>query len=481
MELAWDSYLDLGDPEDGPLHRRLADALRDQVRTGVLPAGSALPPSRQLARELRCSRWVVTEAYGQLVAEGYLESRAGSATRVAPIAAEGGAERPPTPPRTAVRFDLAPGLPDLRAFPRERWSAALRRAVADAPHADLDYPDPAGHVHLRRVLGSYLRRQRAAEVDAGTGLVVTHGITDGVVRVARALATSRASVGTAVEDPGWGRLRTALRGVTGTAPHAVPVDDEGLRVDALARTDATLVVVGVAHQFPTGVVLSPARREQLVAWARDRGATILEDDYDAEFRYDRDPAPSLQGQAPDVVGLLGSVSKSLAPGLALGWLLVPEALAREVASQPHPGPATIEQLALATLLTAGDHDRHLRAVRRGFAERRHALLEELDRHLPDAQISGAAAGLHLLVRLPAPASAAAVQRRAAAVDLRLARLAEYEAIPADDATLVLGYGNLAGSAVPEAVRRLAEVVRRPAEVVRDPGTGSDRSSAAPRP
>lgn len=454
MELAWDSYLDLEGRGDGPLHRRLAGALTDAIRDGVIPAGSALPSSRQLAQDLRCSRWVVTEAYGQLAAEGYLEARPGSATRVRYRPAHEDA-RPPSARSPAPPLDLAPGLPDLRAFPRERWLAALRAVLGRTPHADLGYPDDAGHPLLRSALASYLRRQRGADVTPDT-VTITGGVTDGVTRVVRAMAGPSAPV--AVEDPGWTRLRDAIA-ATGVRVEAIPVDDEGLRVDALAASSARMVVVAAAHQFPTGTRLSSDRRDALVAWARRTGGTVVEDDYDAEFRHARDPVPALQSLAPDRVALVGSVSKTLAPAIGLGWLVAAPQVTERVRGPAARPPAALDQLTFHELLADGGYDRHLRALRRTLASRRERLLAAIDELLPDVDVAGADAGIHLLVRLPEGTVASEVVRLAASRGVRVGRLADYEVAPGDDRTLVLGYGNLDDRGVERAVTRLAEVVR----------------------
>jgi Aminotransferase class I and II/Bacterial regulatory proteins, gntR family len=285
-----------------------------------------VPPSRALAEGLGYSRWVVTEAYGQLIAEGYLCARVGSATRVSWVP-----DTAPPRPRARrararpIRYDLAPGLPDLRAFPRRRWADAVRAVTGSAVHYDLGLPDPAGHAVLRTTLAQYLRRSRGADAHAAS-VTVCAGITDGLVRTCRALR-AEGIADLAVEDPGWRRLRDAAISA-GLRVHPVPVDHDGLRVDDLARTPARAVVVGAAHQFPTGTVLSPARRARLVRWAREVDGFVIEDDYDAEFRYDHHPVAVMQGMDPGRVFLLGSVSKTLSPALGLGWLVAPAAVTR---------------------------------------------------------------------------------------------------------------------------------------------------------
>ena len=252
--LAWDTLLELGEGRHGPLHVRLSGAIREAIRGGRLPAGSALPPSRELAADLGCSRWVVTEAYAQLAAEGYVEARVGSGTRVRPLgraaAADPAAEAPPA---LAPRIDLAPGLPDLRAFPLGRWVAALRSVAGTLPYAELGYPDPAGHPRLRQVLAGYLVRVRGAQVGPAQ-VTVCRGVTDGTSRVCQALRAAGITA-VAVEDPGWHRLREAAAG-TGLRVVPTRVDGHGLRVGDLdADPEVRAVIVSPTHQFPTGVVL----------------------------------------------------------------------------------------------------------------------------------------------------------------------------------------------------------------------------------
>ena len=458
--LAWDTLLELGEGRAGPLHARLSTSLREAIRGGRLPAGSALPPSRQLAADLGCSRWVVTEAYAQLAAEGYLEARVGSGTRVRPLG-PAAAGQPPlgAQPARAPRIDLAPGLPDLRAFPLGRWVAALRSVAGTLPHAELGYPDPAGHPRLRQVLAEYLARVRGALADPAQ-VTVCRGVTDGTGRLCQALRA--AGVGAvAVEDPGWHQLRRAAV-AAGLRVMPTRVDAHGLRVDDLDHDpQVRAVIVSPTHQFPTGVVLSAERRGALLAWARRVDGLILEDDYDAEFRYDRRPVGTLQGTDPSRVVLLGSLSKTLSPALGIGWMVTPPAWVEPVraASGRLAGPSTLDQLAFAAFLRAGAYDRHLRAARTRYRQRRDRLVRALAERLPDARLLGVAAGLHLLVQLDGGVDCAEVVDRATAGGMRVANLDTYRR--RDDAIgpgLVLGYGNLADGQVEEAVALLAAIV-----------------------
>ncbi|MEU7788236.1 PLP-dependent aminotransferase family protein [Amycolatopsis sp. NPDC049159] len=428
----WGVLLELTGP--GPKHEQLARALRKAIRG--LEDGVAVPPSRQLAADLGCSRWVVTQAYAQLVAEGYLDGRTGSATRVRRVGDAVAAQPParPAPPR----YDLAPGLPDLRHFPRQRWADAVREVLTTVPHTDFGLPEPGGHPRLRKVLSDYLRRVRGAETD---DVVICGGVTDGVTRVCRALQ-EKGVTRLAVEDPGWTRLHRAAA-ATGMAIDPVPVDEEGIEVGRIPG-GTRAVLVTPAHQFPTGVVLSPRRRAELLAWAREVDGLVLEDDYDAEFRYDRRPVGTVQGTDPGRVALFGSVSKTLSPALGLGWAVVPP----QWTVVGH-APPVVDQLALAGFVGSGGYDRHLRAARLRYRARRDRLVEALG----PARLSGAAAGLHLVLHLDRDAEA--VARAARENGVKVADLDDYRAAPGEPA-LVLGYGNLADNAVGEAARLLRQ-------------------------
>ncbi|WP_412539340.1 PLP-dependent aminotransferase family protein [Longispora sp. K20-0274] len=257
-----------------------------------------------------------------------------------------------------------------------------------------------------------------------------------------------------VEDPGSAGVRDHLL-ANGLEPVPVPVDCSGITVPPAGLA---AVLVTPAHQYPTGVVLSPARRAALVAWARDTGALIIEDDYDAEFRYDRDPVGCVQGVAPDVTALVGSVSKALAPAVRLGWLLVPPALCGAVTrakTAADRGGPTLEQLALAELLTGGGYDRHLRRARRAYRTRRDALLAAVTRHLPDAQVEGIAAGLHAVVTLPTGVDDVALCARALEHGLAPTPLSSLRLGTAGPPGLVIGYAATSPAELTAGIRLLA--------------------------
>jgi GntR family transcriptional regulator/MocR family aminotransferase len=460
--LAWDTLLDLGDRARGPLYARLTRALREAIREGRLPSGSALPPSRLLAEQLECSRSVVTEAYEQLVAEGYLAARVGSGTRVR-AAAGSIATRPPielVSSADPVTIDLVPGLPDLRAFPLRSWLSALRTASAGLVTADLGHPGAAGHPQLRQVMADYLVRVRGARADM-RDVTITAGITDGITRVCRALRHSGLTA-VGVEDPGWRRFREAV-GAAGLDAVPVPVDEQGLSVDELDRLPAVrAVIVGPNHQFPTGVALSIERRMAVLAWAHRVDGLVLEDDYDSEFRYDRRALGTLQGADPKRVALFGSVSKTLSPAIGIGWTLTPAEWTRPVRSVEARGfnPPVLDQLAFATFVQTGGYDRHLRRLRRCYRRRRDNLVQALIREIPDARISGIAAGLHLVVRLSGDVDYDTVAQLARSHGVGVGTMTAHRMRnTAFDQGLVLGYGNLDDDQVDDGVELLAAAIR----------------------
>ncbi len=459
--LAWDTLLQIDRGRSaGALHARLTQALRDAIRTGRIPSGSALPPSRQMASDLGCSRWVVTEAYEQLVSEGYLEARVGSGTRVRlsdqemPVATAGVAV-----PRPAPRFDLSPGSPDIRSFPRAAWARAFRETIASMQHADFDYQTRGGHPRLRQVLAEYLRRVRGAEVH-WQEVTITSGILDGITLVARALAAAGYK-SIALEEPSWDRLFLGVR-TAGLAIVPIPVEPEGMRVGLLAARKVRAAVVAPAHQFPTGAVLSPEGRSALLEWVRAVNGLILEDDYDAEFRYDRRPVGTLQGTDPAHVALFGSLSKTLAPAIGVGWIVTPRVWTEAVqaAEARMTGASTLEQLSLAQLIETGAYDRHLRAVRRRYRARHDRLVAAIARRLPECALSGAAAGLHLLLTLPSGLEGAAVARAASVRGVRLTdlRTCMLNGRKGPTEGLVIGYGKLDDAVVESAVDALAGAI-----------------------
>jgi GntR family transcriptional regulator / MocR family aminotransferase len=437
------SSLELHIPLDrtdvSPLHRQLEQGLREAVRTGRLAPDAVLPSSRAFATQLGVSRGIVVEAYDQLVAEGYLDATPGGTTTVA-HAAVAARPRPARDPTPAVEIDLRPGRPDLDEFPRRAWLRSVRRALETAPSERFGYLDGHGVPELRVALAAYLDRARGTAIDADD-VIVTNGFGQGVALVAAALGANGARR-MAVEDPSLDDTQVVIR-ASGLELVGVPVDDFGLRVDALDNVAVDAVVVTAAHQYP-------ARRN----------AVIIEDDYDAEFRFDRQPIGAIQGLDPDRVVYAGSASKVLAPGLRLGWLAVPPnlvAAVRHAKKTADQGSPAIEQLAFADFIERGELDHHLRRLRPIYRERRDALLQALDRHLPDVRPVGASAGLHVLAWLPDDIDERQALEASARAGIALTGVSAHRVTPSGGGAggLILGYGRLRASAADAAAHRLA--------------------------
>jgi GntR family transcriptional regulator / MocR family aminotransferase len=444
-------------PGTRPLGRRLEKQLRDGIRTGQLSRGRLLPSSRTLADQLGVSRGVVVRAYAHLTAEGYLIARSGSGTEVAAI---GAADMSGTPPQpiSSYQFDFHPGLPDLERFPRAAWNHAMRRVLDRVPSAELGYPDPAGAWELRAALAGHLARSRRIVTD-GTGLLITSGFVQAFGLVCQVLRAAGATT-IAVEEPGWFvTRRVAVH--QGLTPLPVPVDGDGLKTRVLTGTSADAVVMTPAHQYPTGAVLSEKRRAELLLWAEARGALVIEDDYDAEYRYDRRPVGSVQGLAPDRVIYVGSASKILAPGLRLGWLVAPERLIATLTMHKalaDAGSAILYQLTLADLIESGELSRHVYSMRGHYRRRRAALISAVAELLPAATVQGIAAGLHALVLLPSDVDESALITRAAAQRIRLEGLSVHRMSELDSSPgLVLGYGALHEGRICDGLRTVASI------------------------
>ncbi|WP_228979879.1 PLP-dependent aminotransferase family protein [Streptomyces sp. DH12] len=472
--LGTDLHLDIG--RGGGLRAGLMDALREAVRSGRLAPGTRLPSSRTLAADLGVARNTVADAYAELVAEGWLTARQGSGTRVARRAAplparraQAGGTSPLPWQRAHARtgkplHTLHPGTPDLGSFPRAEWLKASRRALTDAPHDAFGYGDPRGRPELRAVLAEYLARSRGVHADADR-IVVCSGFAHGLMLLGGVLHARRVK-DVAVESYGldvhWRRLAAA-----GLRTPPLPLDEYGTRTEALAEGAAGrpgAVLITPAHQFPLGGALPPDRRAALVDWARASGGLVLEDDYDGEFRYDRQPVEAtpvqpgeraearqrlpvgaLQALDPDRVVYLGTASKSLAPGLRLGWMVLPPQLVGEVVAAKGDvewTPGALDQLTLAEFIASGAYDRHVRKMRLHYRRRRNELVRALAAHAPHLRVSGVAAGLHVVVELP-PGTEQAAVRAAARQGLALQGLSRFRhpdsSGPGRDA-LVIGYG-----------------------------------------
>ncbi|MFE0514740.1 PLP-dependent aminotransferase family protein [Streptomyces sp. NPDC058964] len=443
------------------LRAQLERQLRDAIRTGRLQSGERLPSSRELARALGLSRGLVQDCYAQLQAEGYLVTRVGSATRVAACAqVEPEPAAPPAQPPPLLA-DFRHGVPDLASFPLADWLWATREAARAMPTADLDYGDPRGSRVLREVVAGYLRRVRSAAADPAR-TVICSGYAQGLSLTLQALAAAGTRV-VAYEDPGGPGTATAAAEAAGLPAVPVPVDEHGIDVGALEAVGAGAVIVTPAHQWPTGVVLRPSRRLALVEWAARRDAYVIEDDYDAEFRYDREPVGSLQGLAADRVVSIGTVSKSLAPALRIGWLLCPPRLAAPLAEFKRiadRGTPTLDQLALARLIESGRYDRHLRRMRVVYPARREALRAALARHAPAVRLTGLAAGFHAVAHLPGRADERQV---IAAARTRSVGLYGMSACRSSGATrpaqLVLGFGDVTERAIAEGIAAVGDLLR----------------------
>ncbi|MGE5133973.1 MAG: PLP-dependent aminotransferase family protein [Gemmatimonadota bacterium] len=459
--LAPEVLITLDRARPAPLRAQLEDQFRQAIRSGRLGAGERVPSSRALAHALGLSRGLVQECYAQLLAEGYLVTRGGSATRVARAATRAGPvpARPPARP-ARLAADFASGVPDLGSVPREAWAWAVREACRAAPNTEFGYGDPAGSPRLREVIAAYLSRVRAADTATGQ-IIICSGMAQGLGLVLRALA-GRGLRRVGFEDPGQPEAMAAAAAWAGVQAVPVPVDEHGVDVAALEATGAGAVVLTPAHQWPTGVVLAPERRLALLDWAARRQATIIEDDYDAEFRYDKDPVGVMQGLAPDRVVALGTVSKSLAPVLRLGWIVSPPGLAGDLASGKQltdRGSPGLDQVALAILIETGRYDRHLRRMRTEYAARRDVLVQSLARHAPAVRLTGLAAGFHAVAHLPAAAAEPAVIAAARQRSVGLYGMSANRASrSADPPQLVLGFGNTSQQAIRTGIEVLGDIL-----------------------
>jgi GntR family transcriptional regulator/MocR family aminotransferase len=461
-----DAGIDLHLELRGPRVRAgLTDALRDAVRSGRLAPGVRLPSSRALATDLGIARSTVTECYAALVEEGWLATRPGSATRVAartPSRRETSGTQAPTQRHLATR-GLEPGAEDYAEFPRAPWMAAARRAFATAPHSTYGYGDPLGRRELRAALAGHLGRTRGVRADAEQ-VVITSGFHHGLGVLARALRAGAGSSTMVVESHGLDIYRALLRD-EGIETRPIDVDEEGARVDQLAElADATSVLLTPAHQFPTGYSLSSERRTAVVDWARATGAVILEDDYDGEFRYDRKPVGALQGLDPGHVTYFGTASKSVAPALRLGWVVVPDRLLPAVsrAKGRVETVSVLDQLVFAEFLESGAFDRHVRGRRRQLRRRREELIAALTDVAPSVHVLGMAAGLQAVITLPA-GEEPRVLRAARVEGLAAAGLAQFRHPAAGEHALwrdalVVNFSNVSDSAWPGALQALCRIM-----------------------
>lgn len=450
----------------GPgLRAGLTEALREAVRSGRLAPDTRLPASRTLAADLGIARSTVTECYAELVAEGWLTAQQGSGTRVAHRAEPrraAGTTAPAGANRRRPTHGLLPGAADFAEFPRTQWLAAARRALTAAEHDAFGYGDPLGRVELRTALAHYLARVRGVYAEPER-IIICSGFHNGLTLTAQALkATGERAV--AVEAYGLGLYRALLTDAGLSIP-PLAVDEQGARTDKLASLSGVrAVLLTPAHQFPTGVALSPERRAAAIDWARTTGGLILEDDYDGEFRYDRKPVGALQGLDPERVVYFGTASKSLAPALRVAWMVVPEGLLPDITAAKGRVEmvSVLEQLTLAEFITSGAFDRHVRSRRQSYRRRRDQLVAALARSAPDIRVTGMAAGLQAVLELP-PGTESWVLQAAARQGLMISGMAEFrhpalDRLAAAQDALVVNYSAVSDSAWDGALNALCRAM-----------------------
>ena len=475
-----DNALDLVDapllraPGAPPLQQQLHQRLRAAVLDGRLPAGCRLPGSRALADTLSVSRNTVSAVYDQLAAEGFITAdRRGTIVSAlpSPRPARSLGERPRVAARLAsmhsglILFDegntLRPGVPALTEFPMHAWQRAMNRAVHDLDASALGYGDPAGEPELRTAIAQHFALSRGVRCRPEQ-VIVTEGAQEALSLCVRLLTDPGDTAW--VEDPGYRGARSALfGGDLRVLPK--PVDEDGLRVSGAEWRDERprIVYTTPSHQYPTGAVLSVARRLELMSQATRHGAWIIEDDYDSEFRHEGAPIPAMQGLVEDAPVLyVGTFSKTMFPALRLGFLVVPERLLPQVETPLIDllrGGHRLEQLAMVEFMRSGQFARHLGRMRRLYRGRREALRDALDRHLRVPHvIEGGAAGMHLTVRLPAAVPDHRAALLASMRGLAPQALSDFMLAPGGNG-LVVGYGNTDESRIDALVRELAEVLR----------------------
>ena len=479
-----------------PLHRQLYNQLRDAIREGHLKPGMRLPSTRALAQELGVSRATTIEAYRDLHAEGYLDAQIGAGTVVMRKLPEqflnaqwdqksdetqSDARNVSPPASVALRLSqqgarlaamsppawffasstLRPfrlGVPALEAVPQQAWARAIARAARRPTPRQLDYQPAAGYRPLREEIAAYLAVARGVRCTADQVIVVA-GIQAGLSLATSLLVDANDVVW--IEDPGY-FLAQAIFQAAGVDLAPVPIDSEGLDIGAgIARApDARLAYVTPSHQFPLGVTMSQLRRYELLHWARQRGAWIIEDDYDSEFRYVGRPIPALQGldEAGRVI-YMGTFSKVFFPALRLGYLVVPPSLvdlftvAQRVMSFH---PPMLEQMAMAAFMETGDFTRHIRRMRNLYTERRDALLTYAPHYLADKlQIAKTPAGLHLIGWLAAGLDEQSMVLLAGQQDVTVYALSSFRLKPAEPHGVVLGFAAFDERAIKAGVQQLA--------------------------
>jgi GntR family transcriptional regulator/MocR family aminotransferase len=440
------------DRTSGARRAGIEESIRAGIREGRLRAGDVLPSTRAFARDVGVARGTVVDAYSQLAAEGWIQTRPGAPTTVRAVASNGVAARPVTAAAEPFGLDLNPSLADLSAFPRARWVAAVRKVMQSAPDSVLGIADAQGRIELRAAIAAMLRRTRGVVAEADD-VVIVNGFTQGLSLLSSLLARAGAS-SMAMEDPNLWLHREVVRHA-GLDVCAVPVDDAGacteLLVDAAWTASGVRAMVATpSHQHPLGVAMAPARRDALLDWAVTTDGLIIEDDYDGDFRYDRQPPAALQARSPEHVVYAGTASKTLGIGLRIGWLVPPprwkEALVHARANTDSGSPV-LEQLALAELISSGAYERHVRKMRAAYRARRDRLVSTLAVRVPEVAVSGLAAGLHAVIELPAGGPGEhQVLERGARAGIRLIGLGQFW----HDPTIERGQAVLLSFAAPPA-------------------------------
>lgn len=439
------------------IRRRLHEQLRAAILSGRLAAGVRLPASRSLAQALGLSRNTVMLVYDLLLSEGHIVSRPGAGVFVAAAA------RPGLSPAKAaaepVLYNLLPGRPDTASFPYDIWGRLTGRALRQFSRASASYREPAGHPALREAIAGHLSFARAIACEA-RDVIVTVGAQQAFDLLARTLLTPERRV-VAVEDPGYPAARDAFA-AAGAQVRAVPVDGEGLVVDALPD-DAAVICVTPSQQFPTGAAMSPRRRAALLAFAAERGAAVVEDDYGGEFRFDDAPLDALRTLGRQArVFYVGTFSQSLLPALRIGFVVAPDqdraALAAARERSDWHGPA-IEHATLAAFIAEGHLARRVRRMRKVYAERRAAMLRAIEVHCGGRlRPLPAAAGLHVAALIETSAPAAAVVVDARRLGVAVESLASFAVERPAPPGLVLGFGQIDVTGVDPAIARLAEAL-----------------------
>ncbi|MGN6653616.1 MocR-like pyridoxine biosynthesis transcription factor PdxR [Trinickia sp.] len=470
------------DKAGASLQRQLHQRIRGAILDGRLPSGCRLPGSRTLATALGVSRNSVTAVFELLGAEGYIAlsrqgTRVSTLTQSASRAHDGAASRRAAAPAIAERavrvrestpgagqdLPFRPGVPALARFPLSAWKNCLDRAVRRTGTAGLWYGDPQGEPALRTAIMRHLAVARGVRC-APEHIVITEGAQEALSLCVR-LVTNPGDKAW-IEEPGYRGARTAmLCGDLDIIP--MRVDDNGLRIpeQAWATHTPRLIYTSPSHQYPTGAVLTAARRLDLIGNAQRYGAWIIEDDYDSEYRHSGELVGAMQGLVPNAQVLyVGTFSKTLFPSLRLGFLVLPEILAPQAApllKEALRGGHRYEQLALAEFIESGQFSRHLGRMRRLYKRRQDALRAALTQYLDVPHVvAGGDSGMHLTIRLPADCVDVRIAEAARAFDMAPMPLSRFASCPLpEDNGLVLGYGNTSESSFVPLIRRLAMLIR----------------------